>query len=227
LLVIFDLDDTLIDTSGCITPHKLEDALRAMIGSGLEVVHFQDSLDLLKRLNASAESSPAALAEFLEILDAKAPLLEVGKQELATALPADLPIFSLDGAVEVLTELAEDHKLALVTVGVHSLQMEKLKKAGIDSGFFSKIAVSESRDKKTHYQLIMEELEYSPSEVVVCGDRVAIDLLPAKELGFKTVHVRWGRGLNSHGKEREVDYSISDLRQLKEIVTNLMSFSSF
>lgn len=48
MLIIFDLDDTLIDTSGCITHFKLEDALNAMVSQGLPVVDFRESLHLLK-----------------------------------------------------------------------------------------------------------------------------------------------------------------------------------
>jgi len=110
------------------------------------------------------------------------------------------------------------HQLALVTVGIYDRQLLKLKKAGIDTALFSKIIVTEERNKKTHYQTIIDELAISPSEVVVCGDRIPIDLTPAKELGLKTIHMRWGRGLNSYGNKGDVDYAISRLIELKEIL---------
>ena len=91
----------------------------------------------------------------------------------------------------------------------------------MDSGIFSKIVVSEEKNKGPHYQSLSKELRYPPSEILVCGDRVAIDLAPAKQLGCKTVQIRWGRGLNSVGLNGEVDYYISDLKELNIIVANL------
>lgn len=227
MLIIFDLDDTLIDTSGCITHFKLEDALSAMVRAGLEVPDFSEALDLLRRLDRSAESARAALSEFIEILGVGRDLLDVGVKEIYDSLPQDIPIFPLDGALEMLSDLGHQHQLALVTVGKPAQQMQKLKKAGIDSRIFSKIAVTEERNKKPHYQMIVDELGYSPIDVLVCGDRVPVDLMPARELGFKTVQIQWGRGLNSLKHKGDVDYSISALGELKGIVNSLITFSSF
>jgi FMN phosphatase YigB (HAD superfamily) len=114
-----------------------------------------------------------------------------------------------------------------VTIGKLALQMDKLKKAGIDSRIFSKIAVTEEKNKKPHYQMIMDDLGYHSTEVLVCGDRVSLDLAPARELGLKTVKIQWGRGLSSSGYKGEVDYCISELKELKSIVNSLMAFSTF
>jgi FMN phosphatase YigB (HAD superfamily) len=227
LLIIFDLDDTLIDTSGCITHFKLEDALQAMVSAGLNVPDFASALDLLRRLDGTAESARSALAEFVEILGADKHFLDIAVKEIYENTSLELPIFPLEGALDILTELGLQHQLALVTVGKPQLQMDKLKKAGIDSRVFSKIAVIEERNKKPHYQMIADELGYVPSAVVVCGDRIPIDLTPARELGFKTVHMQWGRGLNCSGFKGEVDYYISELKEIKNIVNDLMTFSSF
>ncbi len=227
MLIIFDLDDTLIDTSGCLTHFKLEEALRAMVEAGLSVPDYSAALELLRRLDRTAESARAALGEFVEILGADKQFLEMGIQEVYHKSSADLPIFPLDGALEILAELGRQHQIALVTVGQPNEQMLKLKKAGIDSRIFSKIAVAEDRNKKPHYQAIVDELGYSSSEVLVCGDRIPIDLVPARELGFKTVQMQWGRGLSGSRQRGDVDYAISDLSELKGIVNSLMTFSSF
>ena len=54
-------------------------------------------------------------------------------------------------------------------------------------------------------------------ECVMVGDRVPMDLTPAHELGFRTVHMRWGRG-HLWKKEPWVDHSIRELSELLEIV---------
>lgn len=227
MLIIFDLDDTLIDTSGCITHYKLDDALQAMIKAGLAVPDFSAALDLLRRIDRTAESARTALTEFVDILGFEKNILDVGVKEIYEKPSPDLPIFPTDGAVELLYELSQQHQLALVTVGSPIHQMDKLKKAGIDSRIFSKISVIEERNKKPHYQRIVDELGYSSSEVLVCGDRIPVDLIPARELGFKTVQMLWGRGLNSLKSRGDVDYFISRICELKDIVNGLVTFTSF
>lgn len=198
-------------------------ALEAMMQAGLEIPDREEALELLKRLDIAAESARATLSEFLEILGAEEKFYSIGIDVVYGDLPEDISIFPLDQAIETLTELKETHQLALVSVGKSEQQLAKMKKAGIDSTIFSKIVISEDRDKKPHYQNIVDELGFVPQDTLVCGDRVLIDLIPAKELGCRTVHIRWGRGLNptdSLSKEK-VDFTITELTQLKEIITAL------
>ena len=198
-----------------------------MVRAGLVVPDFSVALELLRRIDRFAESGSAALAEFVDLLGFDKAILAAGVQEMYGSLPADLPIFPLDGAPELLNDLREQHQLALVTIGTSEKQMEKLKKAGIDSRIFSKISITEQRNKKLHYQMIVDDLGYSPGEVLVCGDRISLDLTPARELGFKTVQMRWGRGLNVSKTCGDIDYSISKISELKGIVSSLITFSSF
>jgi putative hydrolase of the HAD superfamily len=221
LLIIFDLDDTLIDTSGCITPIKLEQALCKMKEAGLRMGNFQEALETLRRLDSTAPSARCALEEFIEINGIDRSFLSIGIEEVYNSLPEDIPVFPLEDAVDLLSELYEIHKLALVTVGRREQQLFKLKKAGIDSSFFSKIVISEDRNKKEHYQMLMREFDVFPREVVVCGDRVPVDLAPAKQLGCTTIHMKWGRGVHSKGKKDEVDFSISRLAEIRSILSNI------
>lgn len=220
MLIIFDLDDTLIDTYS-ITQIKLEDALNRMIAAGLSLPNVYEALHMLKRLDGSFMTARDTLSEFLELHDADPQYLEIGLHELYGEISPDVPVHALDQAHEVLAELGASHKLVLVTVGKLERQMEKMKKAGIDSSLFSKIIVSEERNKKPHYEAVVDEFCASPSEVMVCGDRIMLDLTPAKELGFKTIQMRWGRGLVNFGNRRDVDFTISRLVEIKDILTNL------
>lgn len=192
-----------------------------MIEAGLSLPDVPRALDMLKRLDETSSSAEQTLKEFIEIVGADPELLDVGVKEMYENISADLPVFSLDRAIEVIDELSLSHQLALVTVGKEAQQLAKMKKAGIEPALFSKIVVSRDRNKKPHYQAIIEELGMPASEVVVCGDRIAVDLAPAKELGLKTVQMRWGRGLNAIGSRSDVDYTISQLADLKEIIASL------
>lgn len=227
MLIIFDLDDTLIDTTGSITPVKLEQALTKMVEAGLQVGDFQEALAILKRLDTASESASQTLLEFLEIVNGDKKYFTIGHEELYGPLPSDFRVYPLDQAIDILSELSSDHQLALVSMGKPEQQLLKLKNAGIDSTIFSKILISEDRDKKPHYKTILDELGFTPSQTLVCGDRVKRDLSPAKELGCITVHMQWGRGLSSllsalpHYIAQDVDYAIKKLSQIKDILTTL------
>lgn len=223
MLIIFDLDDTLVDTSGCITPIKLEDALHQLVGNGFEITDFSIALEQLKRIDAGADSAKDAIAEFLEIHSADKKYFNLAVKEIYENISPELPLFAFDGVHEILQQLSQAHHLALVTNGIPAHQHWKLKKTGIDSAIFSKIAVCEEGSKKIHYQQIVEELHFSPSEVVVCGDRVTRDLTPAKDLGFRTIHLRKGRGRKNPGMTSDVDYSINEFIEIPQVLLNFLS----
>lgn len=221
MLIIFDLDDTLIDTSGCITPVKLEHALSKMVSVGLHVGSYEQSLETLKRLDTATLSAAETLEEFIELIDADKKFLDIGIQEVYGEIPSDISIFPLDQVCEILQELSEFHQLAMVSKGKSEQQLYKLKSAGIDSAIFSKIILSEEDDKKPYYQMILEELGFAPKQTLVCGDRVKRDLMPAKELGCFTVQMQWGRGLAEVAKPKEVDFVIKKMGQIKEVIERL------
>ena len=193
-----------------------------MIEEGLPISHTGGASDILKRIDRGSDSAKSALSEFLEILDVEEKFYPIALEEVYGPIPADIPIFAHENAVEVLSELSEHHTLALVTIGRMEQQRYKMEKAGIDSTLFSKIVITETRDKKPHYETLLQELGRTPAETVVCGDRIAIDLAPAKELGCKTIHVRQGRGKKAPAHlEREVDFTVTELKQLQEIIKQL------
>lgn len=218
MLIIFDLDDTLIDTTGSVTPYQLERALHGMVDSGLTVGNFEEALETLLRMDLSSESSSQTLKEFLELVDGDPKLLAVGEKIVYGELPEDISVFPLEHASEVLEALKEKYLLALVSKGKPHLQLLKLKNAGLDSTIFSKIVISDQEDKKSSYKKVLEELNMTPDKTMVCGDRIKRDLEPAKELGCKTIHMLWGRGLVSTGASSNVDYTIRNLSQIKEII---------
>lgn len=221
MLIIFDLDDTLIDTTGSVTPIQLEKALQHMVQAGLEVGNFQEAALTLKRMDLSSESALQTLKEFLELVDGDPKLLSIGEKIVYGELPEDLVVFPLEHAIQVLDDLKEYHQLALVSIGKPYQQLLKMKNAGLDSTIFSKIVISEKEDKKSSYQEVLEELNMSPDKTIVCGDRIRRDLTPAKQLGCHTIQMEWGRGLCSVGASSDVDFKIRRLSEIQEIIENL------
>lgn len=191
-----------------------------MCEAGLSIGEMHQAESLMEQINQSKLSGREALKEFLEIHRADESFLEIGLKEYENP-SIEMPIDMVEGALEVLDDLKVDHKLAIVTMGKHHLQLAKMKKAGIDLSLFSRIVIAEDQNKKIHYQRLLSELKFSSTEVVVCGDRIHIDLTPAKELGFKTVHLKHGRGLNSFDPKSDVDFTIFHLREIKKIISQI------
>lgn len=219
MLIIFDLDDTLVKTSDCITHVLLERSLRAMINKGFKVQNFYQTLFFLKELNKQASNAEEALKEFVFSMHGDLEFINIGKKQLAN-FRLDMPILPLELAIETLHLLKKkEHSLCLVTIGSDSLQRQKLEKAGIDPILFSKIIISEDRNKKPHYERLLAEFEYKPEQVMVCGDRISIDLEPALQLNCKTVHVLCGRGLSTKEKisKAKITYRISNLIELVQL----------
>ncbi len=217
MLIIFDLDDTLIDTSGSVTPFKMKECLECLVAQGLPIQDFRAAYRDLLALNEYSPRSKDALSRFIALSGGSADLIQRMEEVLTSPLPPDFQVPTTPHAKEILEILGQAHTLALVTGGHPPFQQEKLKKAGIDSSIFSKIHIPEDSVKKPYYKGLFEEYSSSPSQVVVCGDRIAMDLLPAYELGFTTVHMRWGRGAKAE-TETWIRYSISNLGELRGII---------
>lgn len=221
MLIIFDLDDTLIDTSGCLTHYLLENALTSMQHEGLVIEDFAQALTQLRLLNANSLSAAEALAQFIALHQGTAAMLGRGLKEMYEVDEVTHPLQPLEGAIELLNQLQQEHVLCLVTIGKPQLQFNKLKKAGIDFSIFSKILVSQEENKGALYQALADEFNSGREDIVVCGDRIRRDLSPAKQMGCYTVLMQWGRGCQAELPHPDVDRAISSLKELKNIINEI------
>lgn len=218
MLLLFDIDDTLIDTSGTVIPPLLEKVIAYLTKEGVVTGDPQHAFTQLKTLDSASISSQDAIHEFVELCDGsdthyKAALLEM-------YAPKELPehVHAVDGAVELVSRLARHYTLGIVSKGKESVQREKLRKAGIPVDLFEYIYISENAPKEDAYKAILDHSGISPQKIFVVGDRIARDLSPAKRLGMNTVHMKWGRGLGYTGIKTDVDYTITTLEQLRSIL---------
>lgn len=189
-----------------------------MVGVGLTLANFNRSYEELLRLNTYHVNSGEAIREFLEINNAPIQCLEVALSAVYENPEFDEPIQPMEDAIEVLKELSSSHPLVLVTKGKEKIQREKMERAGISSEFFTRLYFCTDGDKKKIYKKVSEEMGISPLNALVCGDRISLDLSPAKELGYKTVQIKWGRGLGNTGFKKDVDYTILYLKELIDLL---------
>jgi FMN phosphatase YigB (HAD superfamily) len=188
-----------------------------MVQEGVAVGDFEKAYNDLLSINARSAKSRDALAQFVSKVGGPPELVDQLLDVMRRPLPAGFSISTTPNAKEILKYFAKTHTLALVTGGHPPFQLEKLEKAGIDRTIFSKIAIPEDSIKKPFYRGLIEEFSVSPNQALVCGDRIAMDLAPAFELGFTTVHMRWGRGTLVE-TEKWIHHAISDLNELKRII---------
>lgn len=193
-------------------------ALSAMIEAGLELKDPESALQNLFIINENVISSTLAMPIFCEKYGIAKQFQDLGIRLLSHPIIENIPLDPVPGVHEVLKDLFSKYSLALVTLGHTDLQLEKLKKAGIQPKHFSKIVVGKEKNKKPLYQQILEEFKVDAKDVFVCGDRVPIDLTPAKELGINTIHFVNGRGRVFNQPKEHVDFSISALSELKKIL---------
>lgn len=220
MFIIFDLDDTLIDTSGSITPFQMRRVLKDIFsvkGSGR---NFQKFFNSLLELDKLCGSSRETLKYFFEKYCIDQNLYPAAIEKIYGEIPDDCKIFTVPQAIETIELLSKKHVLAIVTAGDPKIQLYKLEKAGMDRSSFCKIEVSSTRDKKKYFESLIQEFSLKGRDVLVCGDKVDIDLIPAKELGCTTVLMQWGRGKNQL-IDRAVDFKISSLPELHKILEGL------
>jgi putative hydrolase of the HAD superfamily len=217
LLIAFDLDDTLIDTSGVVTPLKLREVLHLLSSHGVPIGPFEEAFQEMQTLDKSCVTSKDTVRLTLERYGA-VNLYQEALSLYTKPLPKDFQIPTTPHAKKVIDILKKrSHTIALVTGGKRTYQLEKLKKAGLEPAMFSKISVPEDSQKKPYYEALQKEFSASSGDCVAVGDRIPMDLAPAHELGWRTVHMRWGRG-HLWKKEHWIDHSIRELSELLEIL---------
>jgi len=216
--IIFDLDDTLIDTWNCFLPVELKGSLLAMIKEGLVVKDVEKAFQLLMEINGQSKDGTSAIKQFLQQIGAEERFLDVAIKSYYQCSHSDFKIKPLPGVVETLDVLKKKVELALVSRGIERVQLLKLEKSGIDTRIFSDVIITLDYDKTAAYEKLLKKGKCSPKEVLVLGDKYDSDLLPAKKLGMATAFMDYGRGKLFPPKKGEVDFTINNLKELLFIV---------
>ncbi len=218
-LVIFDLDDCLIDKWGATFPASIKEAVKAMISKGLKVSSIDEATKRLAEINSKSKNSPDAITEYLKEINAYKPeYVEAGKEAIYN-FDSEGRLKPLPNAIKMLNDLSKQGiDLAIVTKGEEDIQLRNIKISGINEKMFRKILIVPDYDKTEPYKQVLKELHHSAKEALVIGDRYETDLVPGKNLGTKVAWIPWGRGKINPPKKGEVDYIIEDLSKILGIV---------
>ena len=215
MLIIFDLDDTLIQTSRFITPCRFERVIEALdLSEAIKRAILED----LNKGHLQFATSKQAITHVLKSHGVPVHLIEHANFEM-DAYDPQVPVVLFEGVVELANILkARNCHLVIVTAGSISQQTYKIQKSGI-TDHVSSWYIVESGSKQNTYQEVAKN--FLPNEVLVIGDRVASDLLPAKALGFKTCLVRQGRGQFQEINSNIIDFVIQDVTEVENLIKSL------
>jgi FMN phosphatase YigB (HAD superfamily) len=193
--IVFDLDDTLLDTHAQLIPQASREACERMIAVGL-------ATDLQSCLVARDEIAQTA---------GRRNLFENIVQRFGTrGSPADAvaeagfkafydrrvesTISLAPGLRDTLRDLRNSYGLHLVTAGHPETQQEKLKILEMRPLFDSITIVNTfaNETKRQAFEKIASQTIGAPPRHLSVGNRLDTDIAPAKELGWKTCWVRYG-----------------------------------
>ena len=97
------------------------------------------------------------------------------------------PVRLLNDVPEILSVVAEQYRLVLITKGDLMHQSRKIELSGLKN-FFEHVEIVQEKDIAT-YARIFNDLDIDPREVCMIGNSVKSDISPILELGGHAVHI--------------------------------------
>lgn len=226
MILIFDLDDTLIDTTRLIVPQAAQKSCETLISGGIQAT-LQELLTRRKILAVGMSHSkifPQLALEFgfpsnISSSHQKAVIDEAIHFFYNPSVPSPLPL--IEGAREILEYFHARCPLYLVTAGTEVAQKDKIEKASV-RGFFKEcfvISTVTEKSKTPAFKKILEMEKCRPDECLSVGNRLSSEIADAKRLGMNTCHFRFGEHSAEVPKvpEEFPDHVINDLRELLRI----------
>lgn len=141
---------------------------------------------------------------------------EYGKTELALLTDLyDGVKRTVEHSREVLMQIHNHYPMVLVSNFYGNIEVV-LKEFGLDSLFCHVVESAVVKIRKPDariFQMGIDALGLNPNEVVVVGDSIKKDIVPAKSLGCQTVWFK-GEGWTDEEDESLADEVITDLSQL-------------
>lgn len=199
----FDLDDTLIDTTGLLVPMASRTAYERMTKKGIQTSFeiFEEE----RRIGALSLSHRQIFRVIAEKYGApfSEEQVQVGIEAFYNPpLPEKLDL--LPGAFENLEKLKSRYDLYLVTSGALPTQKEKVKRAGIEKyfrGLYFLDSFKKER-KQRAFQEILDTQKIQPTELLVIGNRLSQEIRDGKIVGGVTCYFKYGE----HVGEVEQDH---------------------
>lgn len=217
---IFDLDDTLLDTSGELIPQASQRVCQFLVDQKI----FVNQEDALAAWSAKKEIL-AGKALIQSLIVERAPSSSNCEKWIQEAyhifrtpqLPPHLSL--LPGGEELLRVAQEQMMLFLVTQGDIPTQIKKVELLKI-ANFFRQIYYVDpfrGENKTQAFQAILKQFQFEPQRVLSIGNRLDNEIESSKRLGMKTCYYPYGehQGETPQCRHQEPDYVIHGLQKLQ------------
>jgi len=220
--VVFDLDDTLFDTTGQLMEPAHREAAQAMIDAGLEA-----PLEALVTLRL--ELGRARVGEDTNVLVAQAygheadsPVVAAGRETYFKRRIDSLDPFP--GTDPLLASLHERCKLLLMTTGDPGTQRTKVQLLGIGPWFADMVFVPlDQSDKRAALRSLLRYHKLPPERVVVVGDRLDREIEAGRRLGTWTIRMARGEGGRARpdGPLQQPHYSVDHIEAVALVLDDI------
>lgn len=218
--LVFDLDDTLLDTYGQLIPPASREACSAMIEAGLatDVQSCLLARDEIARTNGRADLYRNLVARFGVRAGANEDQVASSGHKAFHERSVERDITLFAGTRDMLRDLRSRYRLYLVTAGAPGTQQEKIDILKIEDSFDEVhiVNIMRGESKGQAFASILKTHGGEPVRYLSIGNRLDTDIAPAKRLGFKTCWVTYGEyAYTSPKDEFELpDYEIADMEEL-------------
>lgn len=220
--IIFDLDDTLLDTSGFLIPIAARESCQAMIDAGLNC-----DLETCLRIRSELLKSNPRSQIYRELTEKIGIRADTYANDVAFAghrafhsRNVEEDIRLREGAIDLLKSLQRKYRLILVTAGDPQTQKRKIELLKI-APYFEQIEIVDvlTQTKQQAFTKLQNEFGGTPFEYLSVGNRVDSDIAPAKRLGWQTCWVRYGEHVHMRPENAEetADFQIEELKDLPHV----------
>lgn len=195
--IIFDLDDTLVDTSDVYWQARtlftsiltargmnVEEATEAFEAVDTEMIAIHGHTP--ERYGLSMRESYSRLVQSGRMTND--PSIETALRAAANIVPVTIPSI-IDGAIELLEWTSTRFEMALLTRGVTELQTKKIEKWGLKK-YFKSISIVSKKGSPEFLQSA-KALQLEPQQCWALGDSIRSDINPALQAGIKAILVQY------------------------------------
>lgn len=234
-IALFDLDDTLIDDSykfdltfcECIkhillafetNPMSIDEILTAM-RKNAEISRSEAKDDDKYKVTTHMLAMRQTYEELCRLKEVQQkPYMQDLLDALMTA-NFEPPYYMIPRVVETLIEVKNrGYRMFVVTVGSYDVQMRKLKESGLYNHFDNIFVVTDGKK-----QPVMEQIKNSipNDEIWMIGNSLTSDIIPAINVGIKSLYIKRGSWKKFHDTEipedkKELVYSLKSIDQILE-----------
>lgn len=221
--LVFDLDDTLMDTQNQMTLPLLKEVWKFLQDRGHQI-SFDEMLRFRHQHNVQKPHR-----DFFRRFARRLTQTPTESKALAAEMISHYYSFKGPFSISISTELRRQlhdwrvrYDLFLVTAGREDRQTAKIRELELQSLFNAILIADKSRSisKKDCFMKILQSQQLPPHQALSVGNRVDLEIREAKLLGMKTCLVLTGeyKELKPRNAEEEPDFTISHLGELNDIL---------